>query len=321
VIGLIRAEMLRARSRRMLRFSVLGLFGTLLFVMSVAWIVNDKPTGSEAEQFERLRAAEIEFVEACKAGFPNGVPDGPASSFFEPGSEPRIPPQFCDEVVEGYFQQSYNRGLEMRNFEGFLFGYLPPLFALMLMFGASFVGGDWASRAITQALIYEPRRMRLLAAKGVAIGVTAAVVFVVFLLSVLAAVSLVATFKGTFDGFSLSGTIGTILRLGALGSVVALVGSLLAAVTRSTGGTFGVAFVYLVVVEPFVVGWKPWIGRWLFFPNGLALTIAEPLVEFDGTGEVAFSQSHLWQSALVLAGILAVASLVVGTLFKRREIA
>lgn len=321
MISLIGAEMLRARSRRLLRWSLVGLLATLLFVMGVAWLNNEKPTGALAKELERRQAAETEFVEACRDGFPDGVPQGPGGAFIPPGSDVEIAPRFCEQIASQIYGQAIDRGLEMRRFEGFLFGYLPPLFALMLMFGASFVGGDWASRAITQALTYEPRRLRLVAAKGIAIGLTAAAVFVTFLLTVLAGVSLVAVFKGTFEGFSLLGTLGTIFRLGALGAAVALIGSLTAAVTRSTGGTFGVVFVYLVVLEPLIVGWKPWIGRWMFAPNGIALTLAEPLVEFHGPNRVAFSQSYLWQSALVLAAFLGVASAVAGVVFKRREIA
>lgn len=328
MISLVRAELLRARSRRLLQWSLIGLLGTLLVVVIAAWTANRPPSPAERELIRQMQGRVDGFVTACKAGFPDGVqgflperfgdflppPDAAESSF-------QIRPSDCEGFARNLYSIDVKEGLRMRNFETFLFGYVPPLFALMLMFGASFIGGDWSSRSITQALTYEPRRTRLLGAKGIAIGITSSVVLVGFLSLVLAALSFVASFRGTFEGFDLGEAIFVILRLGGIGAFVALFGSVLAAVTRSTGGTFGIAFAYLVVIEPFIVGWKPWIGRWLFTPNGIAITLAEPLVESDNGLDVAFSQSHLWQSALVLLGLMGIASVIVSTVFRRREIA
>lgn len=312
MLSLIRAELLRARSRRLLRWAMFSLAGVALLASGVTFFQNEKIDPAVAQ----IQVTYEAKMRSCFERF--------GEVLYNPDDPRRGDPEVveCRSIIESRPSGPYVETFRFYQVDDFFLGFTPALFAIMLMFGASFFGGDWSSRSITQALTFEPRRLRLLTAKAVAIAVTAGVVLFAFLSLLFVLLAIVAVFRGTFVGFSFATTLATMGRLAGIGSVIAVFGATLASVTRSTGGTFGIAFAYLAVVEPFVVGWKPWVGRWLFTPNGIAVVSAEPIVEVpnDGGMAVHFSQGHLWQSALVLLGLTLLINSIAAAIFRRREI-
>lgn len=147
------------------------------------------------------------------------------------------------------------------------------LVALAMLIGTTFVGADWASGSMSNQLLFEPRRLRVWAAKAAALAVGAFVV---------AAVA-TTVFWGLFAGLAasrdipISGTLWeSIAWLGFRGSLLAsaaaLAGFALTMLLRNTVGTLGLMFAaavggsLLIIALPF-----EGTGRWLLSNNVLGV--------------------------------------------------
>lgn len=191
--------------------------------------------------------------------------------------------------------------------------YAPTLLAASLLVGSSVVGAEWATRGLTNLLIWEPRRVRLLGSKLIAIAAVTAAVLTAYLLLVIAGVS-VATLAVGGSILMDTGSIAlTILRLVALCVVVGVLGATSAAVMRSTVASFAVAFGLLAVLQPLVLGLSQGLGRYMFTTNGFAW-----LVWTRTPSDIAMSSP--WAAGGVL-GAYALAFVGVSMLvFRRQEI-
>ena len=174
------------------------------------------------------------------------------------------------------------------------------------LIGTSLAGAEWQAGTMTTLLTWEPRRSRVLVAKTIAaaIGVFA-MIFVLDLLFT-GLMALVAATRGGTEGTDTSlvrSLVGFDVRVATLAALGAILGLSLAMVTRNTGATLGIAFVYLVIVEglfrQFLPGWR----AWLLGDNITIFLLAQT------DGEIGRS---LWSSALVV-GLWCVAWLFVAT--------
>jgi ABC-type transport system involved in multi-copper enzyme maturation permease subunit len=134
------------------------------------------------------------------------------------------------------------------------------------LIGTSLVGAEWQAGTMSTLLTWEPRRSRVLVAKTIAaaIGVFA-LVFVLDLLFT-GLMALVAATRGSTDGADASlvrSLVGFDVRVATLAALGAILGLSLGMVTRNTGATLGIAFVYLVIIEgifrQFLPGWRAWL--------------------------------------------------------------
>ena len=134
------------------------------------------------------------------------------------------------------------------------------------LIGTSLAGAEWQAGTMTTLLTWEPRRFRVLAAKALAaaIGVFAMILLLDLLFTGLMA--LVAATRGSPEGTDASlvrSLVGLDVRVATLAALGAILGLSLAMVTRNTGATLGIAFVYLVIVEglfrQFLPGWRAWL--------------------------------------------------------------
>ncbi len=136
--------------------------------------------------------------------------------------------------------------------------------------GASFIGAEWHAGTLTTLLTWEPRRLRVFAAKLVAATV---VIFLLamFLQAVLGLVlAFVAALRGITEGTDaawLRSVAGVALRSATLAAVAGAMGYAIAAVGRNTAAAIGVAFVYVAVAERLVAGLRPHWQRWLVGDN------------------------------------------------------
>lgn len=194
---LVRAELLRLRSRRLFAWLALGTLAMLL--LTYATIVQPA-----LRQF----------------GFADASPDSGA---------PFGRSAFLQQVV---------RGLRL--------AFLPPLLGLGLVVGSSHVGAEWASRGVTNLLFWEPRRIRVLGAKFVALGGSLAVVSFCATMVLM----LILAFGSAGEYVSLPSLVLFALRLALLVAIVSILGATIAAVARSTTASLAAAFVLLAVIEP-----------------------------------------------------------------------
>jgi hypothetical protein len=135
--------------------------------------------------------------------------------------------------------------------------------------GASSIGADWQAGLVATVLTWEGRRLRVFAARLVALvaGVFAAIVaWQAVLAATVVPATLVQDTTDTTGGDWLRSTGGLGLRVAAIGAAAAAFGFALALVGRGTAAALGAGFAYLFVVENVVGGQfaplRPWLMLW-----------------------------------------------------------
>ena len=202
----------------------------------------------------------------------------------------------------------------------FLFGLEQltlPMAVLALVLGATLIGAEWSSGAITTLLTWEPRRILLFAGKMIALGLSVATAFLL-VTALMSVAMLPASFlRGTFVGLD-RWWLEEAIDLGWRGvSVTVLAGFLsfaVASVFRSTVVAIGALFGYLVIVERILTAVTQDLGSWLI-SNNVLVAVFPP-----GTGrgiEGRSPEEAIGLLAAYVGGLL----LISGFLFWRRDAA
>ena len=174
-----------------------------------------------------------------------------------------------------------------------------------LVLGASSVGAEWHAGTVTTLLTWEPRRLRVLAAKAVACMIAVFVIAIGLLIVLALAMTLATATRGITSGLPaawLGSVVGSILRTSAATTFMSVLGLSLAMIGRNTAAALGVTFGYLAIGEVLIRELRPGWEKWLLGDNlGLLIT---------GRAE-GFAGRSLGGAALVLllyAGILLLAA-------------
>jgi hypothetical protein len=191
-----------------------------------------------------------------------------------------------------------------------------PLLLGGVLGGASVFGAEWRAGTVTTALTWEPRRLRLHAARlGSAFLLATVIAFVLEVLFLLAAVPAVLAHGSTAgtDGawwWSLAGAIG---RIAVITGVAAALAGSLATIGRSTTFALGAVFGWLAIVENLIRGLKPAFAPHLLGENlGILVTWA-PLSDVDFTRNAPVA-------AVAVAGYVALIVAVAAGSFARRDV-
>lgn len=257
---LLDVEARRYLARRLVRFlvglAVLGMLiaGTVMFFRSHRAASAETRILNRQAELERQQA-----VFACARGefgqFP--VPEGMTLE------------EFCEEQVVGPLVVE-DPAFHLTNLEDVYLGTNGILVALFLLLGASFVGAEWHAGTMTTLLTWEPRRVRVIAAK---LAVSAGLAFVGYLaLQTLLGLALTpaAAIRGStegVDGAWLWGVAAFLLRGAAVAAIAATLGGSLAFIGRNTAAALGVLFGYIAILEPLLRGLRPGWERWFLFGN------------------------------------------------------
>lgn len=186
-----------------------------------------------------------------------------------------------------------------------------PLAVAALVLGASTLGTDLSTRALTTLLLYEPRRRRVLAARAGACGVaTAALTMIVLTALTLSLLPSVTAHSGRASTdadwwVSMAALVG---RASLLAGFAAVVGVALAALTRGTVGAVAVSGGYAFLVEQTATAFWPSLSQWL--------PITEAVSWVDGHGP----HSTLVSGA-VLAGMVLALATAADIAFRRHDLA
>ena len=201
--------------------------------------------------------------------------------------------------------------------EGFLAVAMFFLFLGGFFAGATVAGGEWRAGTVTTVLTWEPRRLRLHAARS---GSGAILAFVIslglqamFLASFLPAVFVNGTTEGA-DGSFWVGLAVVMVRTSVLTAFAAVLAISLATVARNTAFAVISMFTWLIVIEGLIRGLKPSLSQWLWGENlGTVMTWAQmDTVEFTRGPLIASATLFVYMAVIV---VLAAAS------FQRRDIA
>jgi len=202
------------------------------------------------------------------------------------------------------------------------------LLGLLLVAAGTFVGAEWASGAIVNQVLFEPRRIRLWLAKAGAVGVASTVAAVVILGGFWLALWLVARSRGIeVPGDDARQVVWHLLRAGVLAAVGAIGAMALTMVFRHTVATLALLFVLSVGGE-IAVNLLPFegAGRWSVGNNVFGWLDPRHRY-FDASIDCAPGErcraietmTHL-ESGLFLGVLLAIAVLVSIVWFRRRDV-
>lgn len=193
-----------------------------------------------------------------------------------------------------------------------------PLVMAGLVIGASLVGAEWRAGTITTALTWEPRRVRLAAAKFMGAGIVAFLFSVVLQLVFVALLLPNIAANGSFDGADaewFAGFAEGVARGGGLAALVAMTAAMLAMIGRNTTVAIAAGFVIVSIAEPILRSWKPWSDRWLLTTNAGRLYLN------DGTPLSDGSSMASGRPLLIMVIYVALLGAAVVALFARRDVA
>jgi ABC-2 type transport system permease protein len=196
-------------------------------------------------------------------------------------------------------------------------GVTSTLFLLMgLLGGASFIGAEYRAGTIGTLLTWEPRRLRVIAAKLSAAGVVAGVLYLVLQGLLAAALIGVASGAGTTDG--LDGDFyarlgGLLLRGGLLTGGCAILGGCLAALGKNTTAALAVVLGYLLIVENILRGLRPGWHDWFLLDNLFLVLVGRP----EEGGDI---ERGVFSAGLLLVVYLVVIVTGTAAVFARRDV-
>jgi hypothetical protein len=183
--------------------------------------------------------------------------------------------------------------------------------------GATVLGAEWRAGTITTALTWEPRRLRLHAARLMSAFALAAVIAfvleVLFLLATVPAVLANGSTAGTDRGWWIA-LVAAMVRIALLTGLAAVLAGSLATIGRGATFALGAIFTWVAVIENLVRGLKPALQPHLIGDN---ISMVVTWAQLDG---VDFTRDvHVAVAAIVVyCGLIAGAG---AASFARRDIA
>ena len=274
MIGFVRSELLRARSRRLVWVLLIASVLGIVVGNVIAVATSNEPSPDTVARAERQYERDLE---ACRAG-----------EFSAPADE--LPPgydsldAFCEDVVviENYLPSEQIRRADLPSI---LEGSALVVVLLGVVIGASLAGADWSSGTMTTILTWEPRRARVLVVRTL-VAVAVVVVIAIALQVVFSVAWLLSTaIAGTTetDASFAGDTLGPLVRIAGVTGVFAAVALAVATIGRSTVAGVGILFGYLVVIEGFVAGLWDALPPWLIVRAATVVVSETPLVDQAAT--------------------------------------
>lgn len=324
--SLLRSELHRFRSRRFIQVVLaLAVVGWIV-ITGIALTQYGNPGADEIARAEQQIDADLAMNEQYRE-----------QCLQEAGAAGEVSPdQFCgpEQTREDYdlawYLDTAPFDFASAGFDGALtFAALGAVVAALV--GATWIGAEWSTRSLVALLFWVPRRMQVMAAKVVVLLGAAALIGVVAQAGWLAMSGVLRAFAGR-DVELPEGFWSDLLQTQARGVLLTVIAALLAFgltnLVRNTGAALGIAFVYLIIVENVVRGFRPLWQPWLLSQNSLALVqnggstiyVYGDQPDANGMPEVTeYYLGHL-QSGVFLT-VLTLVVIAVGTvLFAKRDI-
>lgn len=323
-LRLVGTEFRRLAARRFTRI----LLGVCLigYVVAVAYVfqVHAQPTATDlaqatAQRDQQISQIAVQIDQCLKA---------PGGSAEQCGTVPTT----ADFPVDQFLANDPFRPNQVPDYTAAV-GAAVALAGFAL--GATFIGAEWSSRNVVAWLFFEPRRMRLMAAKLLAVtGAVLALSGVAQLIWAVTARWLINTrglpVSSLGDGAAQfwPDVLGVQIRAVLLAVPILWLGFGLANLIRNTAAALGIAFVYFAVVESVVRGISPAWQPYLLLTN-VSAWIVHGGITVDGApvynqqlGYVAPESIHLSNlhggiTVLLYAAVVLLGSLA---LFQRRDI-
>ncbi|MFL6027712.1 MAG: ABC transporter permease subunit [Friedmanniella sp.] len=313
---LLRAELLRLRSRRMTLFAaILLLVAVALFQLAVNEAVTP-PSGAEVAAAQREYEQSRQDWEANHQQYEQDCRDEGLSE-----QQCVIPAPVESDLVPqaASFATMADVGVYLVAVLVMLTGYL---------LGASLLGAEVSTGSMANWLTFVPRRGSVLAAKLLVLAAATAVAAAVLLALTLALTALLVRMHGgVVTGVpplvAMSG------RAVVLAMVAAVLGACLALLTRHTVAALGIILGYVVVsgvlsalmfTVPALSELPPWLPQsnlTAFLRHGSTYEVIQPFAEGGATLERRISFAH---AAVYWAVLTAVVIAATALVFRRRDV-
>lgn len=263
MIRLVRTELTRLRWRRaVIALIAAAVVVPLLIAVGTAWETRPHSEAEITQAREQARTQpgfdkEVRRCEKRPRRF--GVPS--ASD--------------CEEQVTQWWSGLGRQPLDLRSqLDESSIGAASIVLALLVLVGTTFAGADWMSGSMSNQLLFEPRRLRVWLAKGIAVGLVATLLAAVVMTVYWSALYGLATSRDIDAPPGLTGEVAwQIARCTFLASVGAIAGYALTMLSRSTvftlGAVFAVSAAGSVLVAALPLGEDK--GRWFPSTNLLAV--------------------------------------------------
>lgn len=328
VVPLLASEISRITHRRLFRVLAVLLLAGIAVISTIVFFVSSNSRGWSEDRMLEQQATEQAYWEECAASLPDG----------------RNPQRRCgstpiDQPLEQFNYGGDNRYLAYRNLPIVLLGVTIAAAAVGFLMGASSGGAEWSSRSMTLQLLFEPRRLRLLAVKWLGLIISITVLAVLSMVLALAFGAVTASARGSWDSkfLDLPDTDGSFtqiltlmgLRGLALIAIASTIGYAIAMLVRNTGASLGVAFVYFVVVENVVrfALLKYGVQPFLVAENSVAFMVPGgiPVLGRVEEGQQLFQDESFFQltntrAAVTLLGYTVLLSVPAAWSFTRRDV-
>lgn len=310
--SLLRAEVLRIRSRRLVRL----LLALGYAVIVVAFVITVFNTGNPSAAERSAAQTQADRLAAqCRA-------------------DPNVPADQKDQVCQGFTAEQFlhTRPFDVSGLNGGALAVGGGFAALAFIIGASSGGAEWTAKTLPALLTWEPRRVRVTLTK---VAVLVATVLLATALAELlwtgvgsALVSLRGSWSSPRPDRFWGDLLDTQLRAVLLAGLAAAGGYALANLIRNTGAALGIAFVYFAVVENAVRVLWHWGQQWLVMENvtalvqrhGVDVVISQRLDPATGGYTSVIVHLTNLRAGLTLAVYTAAAVLVAVLVFRRRDL-
>jgi len=320
-LSLISGEVLRLRSRRLVKVVLAAALVLVALVMVIVAFTTGTPSAAERATAQSLADENYAQCLQSVAGDP-GVPQDASPQDLCGGQDASL--YLAKQPFD--FADSYPNTV---------IAFAVGVALLLFLIGASAGGAEWSARTMPALLYWEPRRRRVMGAKIAVLAGFAVALSVAAQVLALAVVWLLSLLRGSNPAVPLPDdfwvdALGTAGRGAILAVLVVLGGFALANLTRNTGAALGIAFVYFAIIENLVGGVLPRFARWsvafnvggLLNPGGIdgVPTGVKTSVE-DSVGLLASTMSISNARGGLVLTLIVVAFLAVATiLFTRRDV-
>ncbi|MGQ0670572.1 MAG: hypothetical protein ACT4PO_13010 [Actinomycetota bacterium] len=302
MIGLLLAEVRRFWSRRLLH--VLAALGVLaILVASVILSVRSEP---ELDISPEQRAHFERRIERCERG-----------KILEPTEVP-VGTTLADLCAERIRIESFgvDDRFHLTVLADVLEGSSLALIIAAWLLGASSIGAEWHAGTVATLLTWEPRRVRVLAAKLLACCAGIFLLIVALQAILGGAFAFVASLRGTTEGANAAwyGEVtGLVLRVATVCGLAGAIGFAIASIGRNTAAALGVGFLYLAAIEGLVRALRPAWQPWLLGDNAALFIVRDA----SGLSDIGRSPAG---AGLLLATYAAGLFAVAVALFRRRDV-
>lgn len=258
MIRLYRVELRRLLARRLFRMLMLLLFLGIATVMVIIAVHSNRNLAAA-----HARAAALARQVASRGG----PPGGPGFACVQTGpNSPCKPPTAADFYTDPRWSFAGNG-------QSLVGGAVLSVGLLGLLIGATVIGAEWSAGTFTALLSWEPRRLRVLAAKMAAAVTVMAAAGALAVAVNLGAGLLIANTRGT-AAHTTAGLITSLVLRGLRGLVIVglltALGTAIAGLTRHTAAALGAAIAYLVGFEIVLQHLHPQWSRWGLTNNAIA---------------------------------------------------